>query len=97
MKNNITINPYMNKELLKKFKIKNNTINENEKKKEKNNNSKEKYKIKLLLKRLKNNNEILKNKIGNKIKKLKANCYYNKLHLIKMNNIFDKFSFNNND
>ena len=99
MKNNITINPYMQKELIKKFKIKKNILVKNKKdnNKDNDNNSKEKKKIKLLLKRLKNCNEVLKNKIQNKNKYLKPNCYYNKLHLIKMNDIFDKFSFNNID
>ena len=41
-------------------------------------------------------NEIIKNIIKDE-KKRKANCYYNKLHLIKMNDIIDKYSYNNKD
>lgn len=40
--------------------------------------------------------EIVNNIIKGENKR-KANCYYNKLHLIKMNDIIDKYSYNNKD
>lgn len=95
---------FSKKVCLKKFKIKNSIFNENQKKK--NNDisntisksiKKENNKIKSLLKRLDDGNDILKNKMMNKNKKIKPNCYYNKLHLNKINDIIDKYSYNNID
>ena len=90
----------------KRLRIKDSIKNENEKNNKKkmkknndNNNSKnkEKHKGKYLLNRLNNENEIIKNKMKNKNKKIKANCYYNKLHLNKINDIIEKYSYNNID
>ena len=93
---------------IKRLRIKDSIKNENEKnnkkKKDKNNDSnnknsknKDKHKVKYLLNRLNNENEVIKNKMKMKNKKLKPNCYYNKLHLNKINDIIEKYSYNNID
>ena len=61
------------------------------------NNCKEKKKNQFILNILNNDKCIFKNIMINKRKKIKPNCYYNKLHLIKMNNLIDKYSFINID
>lgn len=58
--------------------------------------SESKKKGKYKYKGFKHRNEIIKNIIKDENKR-KANCYYNKLHLIKMNDIIDKYSYNNKD
>jgi hypothetical protein len=84
---------------LKKFKIKNELLNENknENKNEKNYENDDKTKVKFLIKGLNKEKEIIKNKMENKKKKIKPNCYYNKLHLNKINDIIEKYSYNNID
>lgn len=83
---------------LKRLRIKDDIKIENEKNNKKNgNNSKENQKTKFLLNRLNNENEIIKNKMKNKKKKIRPNCYYNKLHLNKINDIIEKYSYNNID
>ena len=92
---------------LKRLRIKDSIKKENKKNNKKkikknndnnrDNNSKEKHKVRYLLNRLNNENEIIKNKMKNKNKKIKANCYYNKLHLNKINDIIEKYSYNNFD
>ena len=79
---------------LTNFKIKNKLLNYD---KIQNNNEKDNYNIHSLIKVLNNDNIILKNKLENKRKKIRPNCYYNKLHLNKINEIIDKFSYNNID
>ena len=90
--------------LSKKFKIKNNIFHENQKEqKVSNSNNKaskeEKNKIKYLIKRLDDSSEIIRNTLllKNKKRKIKPNCYYNKLHLNKLNDIIEKYSYNNMD
>lgn len=78
---------------LKKFKIKNNFMNETND--EKNNEKKDSNHINYLLKGLNNCNDIMRNIFNNKRKKLKPNCYYNKLHLNKIKSIIEKYSYNN--
>ena len=90
--------------LSKKFKIKNNIFHENQKE-QKDSNSKnkgskeEKNKIKYLIKRLDDSSEMVRNTllIKNKKRKIRPNCYYNKLHLNKLNDIIEKYSYNNMD
>ena len=77
------------------FKFKNKLLNDD--KNQKNNEQKAKYNIKSLIKVLNNDNVILKNKLEKKRKIIKPNCYYNKLHLNKIKDIIEKFSYNNID
>ena len=55
-----------------------------------------KKKIVFSLEESNNDNETLK-KILKNVKKRRANCYYNKLHLNKIHDIIEKFSYNNMD
>ena len=75
----------------KKYNIKRNIFNYSQKVK-----SESKKKGKYKYKEFKHRNEVIKNIIKDENKR-KANCYYNKLHLIKMNDIIDKYSYNNKD
>ena len=75
----------------KKYNIKRNIFNYSQKVK-----SESKKKGKYKYKGFKHRNEVIKNIIKDENKR-KANCYYNKLHLIKMNDIIDKYSYNNKD
>ena len=77
----------------KKINIKTNIFNYSQKV---NSESKNKKKSKYKCKGFSHRNEIIKNIIKDENKR-KANCYYNKLHLIKMSDIIDKYSFNNKD
>ena len=75
----------------KKYNVKRNIFNYSQKVK-----SESKKKGKYKYKGFKHRNEVIKNIIKDENKR-KANCYYNKLHLIKMNDIIDKYSYNNKD
>jgi len=77
----------------KKLNIKTNIFNYSQKVNSENKNRK---KAKNKCKGFSHRNEIIKNIIKDENKR-KANCYYNKLHLIKMSDIIDKYSYNNKD
>jgi hypothetical protein len=77
----------------KKLNIKTNIFNYSQKV---NSENKNKKKTKYKCKGFNHRNEIIKNIIKDENKR-KANCYYNKLHLIKLNDIIDKYSYNNKD
>ena len=77
----------------KKLNIKTNIFNYSQKV---NSENKNKKKTKYKCKEFNHRNEIIKNIIKDENKR-KANCYYNKLHLIKLNDIIDKYSYNNKD
>lgn len=81
-----------------KLKIKKSILNEVQKErtksieKAKENNKKN---VKFLYKRLNCENNIIKNIMKNSEHQRRPNCYFNKLHLSKMHQIMEKYSFNN--
>lgn len=83
--------------ITEKLKIKKSILNEVQKDKTKSiEKSKERKKnIKFMYKRLNCENNIIKNIIKNSEHQRRPNCYFNKLHLDKMNKIIEKYSFNN--
>lgn len=83
--------------ITEKLKIKKSFLNEVQKDKTKSiEKTKERKKnIKFMYKRLNCENNIIKNIIKNSEHQRRPNCYFNKLHLDKMNKIIEKYSFNN--
>jgi hypothetical protein len=55
-----------------------------------------KKKNRFLLEELSNGSQTLKRLMKNE-KKRRPNCYYNKLHLNKIHDIIEKYSYNNKD
>ena len=95
-KDNIGVSPI--KFTLKTIKNENSFFHDNQKEKiNKNKNINKKNKIKFLLQELNNGNETLKRIMKNNEKKIRPNCYYNKLHLNKIHDIIEKYSYNNKD
>ena len=82
---------------LKQFKKKNNFLDIKNDKKNSEKKDQAQNHIKQILKEINNENDVIRNIIKNKKNKIKPNCYYNKLHLIKINNIIEKYSYNNID
>jgi hypothetical protein len=83
--------------ITEKLKIKKSILNEVQKDKMKSIEKckKNKKNIKYMYKRLNCENNVIKKIIKNSEHQRRPNCYYNKLHLDKMHQIFEKYSFNN--
>ena len=83
--------------ITEKLKIKKSILNEVQKDKMKSIEKckKNKKNIKFMYKRLNCENNIIKKIIKNSEHQRRPNCYFNKLHLDKMHQIIEKYSFNN--